>query len=289
MANDAQMPELLPCPFCGENAKIISGGPGNHFIQCQRCAASTDDGSQERAVECWNRRADLCASGQVQALVDRLQRLDHLCATAERKGPSHDGYVTDATYNHWCGQRAAIHDILAALTPAPQPATATVKPLEWQSRATDYWRADTTIGRYSVAHEDDGFGVWLAGSEDDEYPAHVFANSEAAKIAAQADYERRILAALSPAATEPVAWMQRHKLGPHHLCNPDTQAYDDWSDPFPVYTHSSPVTVEAADHDLLQRAVDLIRGDLVGSEWKKACNDFVRDALRVLAGEKRDG
>ncbi|WP_313349367.1 Lar family restriction alleviation protein [Paracoccus sp. (in: a-proteobacteria)] len=48
---------LLPCPFCGENAKIISGGPGNFFVQCQRCAASTDDGSQERAVECWNRRA----------------------------------------------------------------------------------------------------------------------------------------------------------------------------------------------------------------------------------------
>ena len=65
------------------------------------------------------------ASGQVRALVDRLQRLDHLCATAERRGPSRDGYVTDATYHYWCGERAALRDAISALTPAPHLSAAT--------------------------------------------------------------------------------------------------------------------------------------------------------------------
>lgn len=35
---------------------------------------------------------------------------------------------------------------------------------------------------------------------------------------------------------------------------------------------------------LLQRAVDLIKGDLTGSEWKRACNTFVKDAQTALKG-----
>ena len=50
-------PELKPCPFCGKKAKLVRGGPGNVFVQCQWCMASTDDGSKERAIERWNRRA----------------------------------------------------------------------------------------------------------------------------------------------------------------------------------------------------------------------------------------
>lgn len=37
---------------------------------------------------------------------------------------------------------------------------------------------------------------------------------------------------------------------------------------------------------LLQRAVDLIKGDLTGSEWKRACHAFVKDAMRALKGEQ---
>lgn len=87
--------------------------------------------------------------------------------------------------------------------------------------------------QYGISHS---CSVFYGGSGD-------FTLGAKTEEQAIADWNRR---ALSPAATEPVAWMQRHKLGPHHLCNPDTQGNDDWSDPFPVYTHSSPVTAEAA-------------------------------------------
>lgn len=50
------MSKFLPCPFCGSDARLIEGGPGNAYVQCTGCKASTDDRSRERAVELWNRR-----------------------------------------------------------------------------------------------------------------------------------------------------------------------------------------------------------------------------------------
>lgn len=34
---------------------------------------------------------------------------------------------------------------------------------------------------------------------------------------------------------------------------------------------------------IAERAHDLIAGDLVGAEWKKACHDFTRDARAAIA------
>lgn len=39
---------------------------------------------------------------------DRIADLDDACATAERRGPSYSGYVTDSTFHHWCGERAGL-------------------------------------------------------------------------------------------------------------------------------------------------------------------------------------
>jgi hypothetical protein len=47
---------LALCPFCGWEAHIVSGGPGNHFVQCKGCRATSDDMSMERAIAAWNRR-----------------------------------------------------------------------------------------------------------------------------------------------------------------------------------------------------------------------------------------
>lgn len=65
------MIELKPCPFCGEEAVIISGTALNgkypsFYIKCNSCEIQTlayvdmecDLKSLEKAIEVWNRRAN---------------------------------------------------------------------------------------------------------------------------------------------------------------------------------------------------------------------------------------
>lgn len=51
------MTDLKPCPFCGGDAHVKYAGPGCNFGWCPNCGASTDDGTEERAIAAWNRRA----------------------------------------------------------------------------------------------------------------------------------------------------------------------------------------------------------------------------------------
>ena len=68
MANDAQMPGLLPCPFCGGEAKVY--GPVGWHRQygishsCRVFYGGSGDftlgaKTQEQAIADWNRRAAL--------------------------------------------------------------------------------------------------------------------------------------------------------------------------------------------------------------------------------------
>jgi hypothetical protein len=64
---------LKPCPFCGCAAKMISGGPGNYFVQCTSCRAGTDDVHRDHAVELWNTRAALSVEGKQPVAVKALE------------------------------------------------------------------------------------------------------------------------------------------------------------------------------------------------------------------------
>lgn len=74
---------------------------------------------------------------------------------------------------------------------SPLPVEAgTVKPLEWNQSAGNAWHAQTMIGRYTVV----GRSWWGPEPTNDFHEAK---SSAAAKAAAQADYEARILSALN--------------------------------------------------------------------------------------------
>lgn len=77
--------------------------------------------------------------------------------------------------------------------PAARSGAVKVKPLEWV-RGWMNAEAQTDIGLYQIAYRRDGSFEWCFGIKKE------WASSwDAAKEAAQADYERRILAALEPA------------------------------------------------------------------------------------------
>ena len=69
--------DLLPCPFCGNQAKIryeIIGGDYAAYIQCSKCKTrtksiieDTDYCAVDEAAKLWNQRADL---NELQQLLD---------------------------------------------------------------------------------------------------------------------------------------------------------------------------------------------------------------------------
>lgn len=60
------MSELKPCPFCGEEAKLLdktnyyeTGGYTYYFVRCNNCGAENGWNMQlEKAIEAWNRRVE---------------------------------------------------------------------------------------------------------------------------------------------------------------------------------------------------------------------------------------
>lgn len=104
--------------------------------------------------------------------------------------------------------RAQAASLIASLTPADAVAALDevrrqarrVKPLVWIVYSNNgNCCADTSFGKYTVEDcYEDGWGMWTPREHDDGLdPANGFHQTlEAAKAAAQSDYEARILAAL---------------------------------------------------------------------------------------------
>jgi pantoate kinase len=94
----------------------------------------------------------------------------------------------------------------AALSPTPSPVTVKVKPLEWAEFGRECLRAPSLVGRYEISWGFEAGFVYLDYSGQLSKKQSI----EAAKAAAQADYEARILSALeatpSPEAIVRAAW-----------------------------------------------------------------------------------
>lgn len=105
--------ELLPCPFCGGPAQIASAGPGCHFVRCEGCTASTDDGSREQAIAAWNRR--------VAQPVEGLREAVEECASVKTDLEDRSDYARG-----WNDARFRIRQI-ARKALAAEPARAAVR------------------------------------------------------------------------------------------------------------------------------------------------------------------
>ena len=212
-----EMPELLPCPFCGGAARAFETQNDSEFqaqVQCSGCGVefvfwlpwTAGYGDRSKAMgdvmNRWNTRADLCASGQQQVRASVEIARSHLSDIVAARGMFGVRAEDDL---EWAMKTAEL--ALAALTPDPQPDTC--------------WRCGGT-----------GLALNYAGEPG-----------------------------LCPTCKGDTVTAQQ----------PEGRAHP-------------PRPSETVAEALLQRAVDLIKGDLTGSEWKRACNAFVKDALRALKG-----
>ena len=165
-------PELKPCPFCGGEAHL------SHKTLDERYGYA-----MQYEVQCKN-----CYVGY---------------SFQDDQNPK-GGYALDGT-----GEPKAIAAWNRRADIAAVPAQVRVKPLLWGTFGKECLRAETVLGRYEVMW---GFHN---GQTSLDIPAprrsHVWHPSvEAAKTAAQADYESRILAAVEPQPDprdEVIAWL----------------------------------------------------------------------------------
>ena len=79
------MSDLLPCPFCGGEAKWVSGGPGSAYVSCMSCPAETGDGSIPRIAAAWNRRT-------VQAQIDAAVKAERERCAAMIEATAYTNY-----------------------------------------------------------------------------------------------------------------------------------------------------------------------------------------------------
>lgn len=57
-ANELKKPELKPCPFCGNESRILSVTGRNHYVICNYCESRTSEyRTPEDAIDAWNSRA----------------------------------------------------------------------------------------------------------------------------------------------------------------------------------------------------------------------------------------
>lgn len=119
MANDAQM---LPCPWCQTKTSLAASQVctgGGWGIMCKSCHVFLDvrEENPAAAIAAWNRRSDLCASGQqVRALELRLRDWQ---GRAEMAGRALEAVLSGKPVRN--ADEIVSFCKTAALTPAPQP------------------------------------------------------------------------------------------------------------------------------------------------------------------------
>jgi len=221
-----QSEALKPCPFCGCE-KILDGyiRDGREIVcgECRASVAAFHPDASKRAAERWNRRADDALSdAELQVCRERRYAFalpdDELAKDARELLTELDGFngmEYDSDSEVAC-QRA--HSIISALlerfeTPAPSVA---VKALEWIDDVAEY----DDLGLRYILEDGDGLDEeeangWYALEETTNTVIMADGSPEGAMLAVQADFERRILSALSAqvqdvAKVSPVDYMRRH-------------------------------------------------------------------------------
>ena len=172
-----------------------------------------------------------------------------------------------------------IERAIRAIPIAPQPVAVTVKPLVWREQSNTCQVADTPWGSAAVQDESHAlcphrWGWWMVGSDEDDSATGYGNNIELAKAAAQADYEARILSALTIQPADPlsdprvVALVEAAKVFMHDV--------DD------LIANSEGVSGLHMNGDVADWE-SLLPGGSFGS-WLFSVDDF-RAALRAIGGE----
>jgi hypothetical protein len=212
MTSDTQRSELLPCPFCSAEIPHTESWarsfqppklyheyrhPSNDCVALHgQMWQFTDDAEPRQAfIAAWNRRTPpKVGSGELDAaeaarisdaVLSWMVKYDLLDASNEYRAEDVVEVLND------------LAPALAAPVDHPEVVGVKIKPLEWVKHpAVEAWRAETLVGLYQVWAVK-GISWELSARESTGGKAETV---EAAKAAAQQDFETRIRSALTAAS-----------------------------------------------------------------------------------------
>ncbi|NKJ03092.1 hypothetical protein [Rhizobium sp. SG741] len=148
----------------------------------------------------------------------RIAEIDHRPIASPSDAERHERAVPDgwqlvpkvatmemvAAGSNWSGLPAQTWTDMIDAAPPPPVAVqdpVALKVLEWVEASSGYWKAYSVGGRYSTYRVSHALGFDLR--RDGESIGEYHLSLEAAKAAAQADYEQRIRSALSTSQSDP--------------------------------------------------------------------------------------
>lgn len=180
--------ELLPCPFCGDEAAIFGFGPINptFHVNCVRdnCCCGPDYRTRDEAITAWNTRAIQAqpAEGGV-GLVDELQAVIREMDCDEKGKPYVYTQPSMVIWTEkWRGWVARLRAIAAAA-----PAAASSGEVEFEVWQGGAWQAGGSAPTLEDADREAAHYAMMYGQDGPEVTVKF--------------YERREIAAPKPATT----------------------------------------------------------------------------------------
>lgn len=195
-----QSEELKPCPFCGGPASIEQYGDRSQstIYNCDNCSCSLETGEEFNHGAQWNCRAEAALSAAEPV--------------AWQWEDTSNGQGYDTKFSEY--PPAPSHYISGEITPlysAPPAPSVAVKALEWEKIGERMFVAAPPLG---VNYQIQEFGSWtdnpfqlvVREADDGNTKVSFYLTLAEAKTAAQADYEDRILSALSAQVQDVAGW-----------------------------------------------------------------------------------
>jgi hypothetical protein len=195
-----------------------------------------------------------------------------------------EAFDQKAGYSKIEKMRAALEAAMSAAEPHPAPSVA-VKDLEWEAIGTRMFVATTPVG---VNYQLQEFSSWtnnpfqlvVREADDGNTKVSFYLTLDEAKVAAQADYEARILSALS-AQVQEVATHRHKKRGTEYvLMGVGKMQAENWQ-----------VSVDGFDQSIDMREVAIYRSVDDGSLWVRPIEEFNDGRFEALpaAPAKQEG
>lgn len=114
MSETKSVPDLLPCPFCGDTDIVFSGSAMGSYFHCRGCMAEgsvVDADDWDKAKQAWNRRA-APAAPSVAELQRRVAELEKALSKTNGEADEYWSFISALAKYFGCKEGVDMRDFI---------------------------------------------------------------------------------------------------------------------------------------------------------------------------------